>query len=198
LVALIIRVGVFGQAAPASAQPPSSTLPPSPAQTLPPSPAQTLPPSPAQTLPPSPAQTLPPSPAQTLPAFNFVLPDGRAFTNKDLPQGKPVFFVLFDPTCPHCQRAVRSIDEQSGAFSKATVCLVSMDTWDKINLFVADYAPHLKGMGNVRVMRDPQYLFIGRFKPRKFPAMELFAADGRLLDYEDNAETVFRFVRILK
>lgn len=139
-----------------------------------------------------------PAPAQTLPAFSFMLPDGRAFTNRDLPAGKSVFFVLFDPTCPHCQRAVRSMDEQPAAFSKATVCLVSMDRWDKINMFVAGYAPHLRGMTNVRVMRDPQYQFIGRFKPRKFPAMELFAADGKLLDYEDNAETVFRIVRMLK
>jgi thiol-disulfide isomerase/thioredoxin len=138
------------------------------------------------------------SPAQTLPSFSFVLRDGRAFTNKDLPAGKPVFFVLFDPTCPHCQRAVRSMDDQAKAFNKATVCLVSMDSWDKMDMFVASNGPHLKGMANVRVMRDPQYMFIGRFKPRKFPAMELFAADGKLLDYEDNAETVFRIVRMLK
>jgi peroxiredoxin len=145
-----------------------------------------------------PALAQPPAPAQTLPAFSFVLADGRPFTNTDLPAGKPVFFVLFDPTCPHCQRAVRSMDEQAAAFNKATVCLVSMDPWDKINLFVSGYAPHLKGMANVRVMQDPKYMFIGRFKPRKFPAMELFGADGKLLDYEDNPETVFRIVKMLR
>ena len=137
------------------------------------------------------------SPAQVLPAFSFVLRDQRIFTNKDLPAGKPLLFVLFDADCPHCQRAVRSIDEQRAAFAKVEIVLVSMDGWDKIDRFVAGFAPHLKELGNARVVRDPQYQFIGRFKPRKFPGMFLFGADGKLIEYEDNEGTVFRFVRVL-
>src|ERR1700722_6762062 len=100
--------------------------------------------------------------AQELPAFRFSRRDQRAFTERDLPAGRPLFFVLFDADCPHCQRAVRSIDEQRAGFAKAAIILVSMDGWDKIERFVASYAPPLKAV----VLRDERYQFIGRFKPR--------------------------------
>ncbi len=47
--------------------------------------------------------------AQVLPDFTFHRVDGKAFGRRDLSMGKPVLFVLFDPTCPHCQRTVRHI-----------------------------------------------------------------------------------------
>jgi len=141
----------------------------------------------------APAQT----PAQTLPDFTFFRPDQRPFTGKDLPKGRKLFFVLFDTECPHCQRTLKSIDQQRASFDKASVFLVSMDPWDKIGLFMRTYAPHLKGQHNVSILRDQQYQFIGKFKPRKFPAMLLYSQDRSLLEYEDNDETVFRFVRLL-
>jgi hypothetical protein len=141
----------------------------------------------------APAQT----PAQTLPDFTFFRPDERPFTGKDLPKGRKMFFVLFDTECPHCQRALKSIDQQRASFNKAAVFLVSMDPWEKIRLFMRTYAPHLEGQHNVSILRDKQYQFIGKFKPRKFPGMLLYSQDRNLLEYEDNAETVFRFIRLL-
>jgi peroxiredoxin len=135
--------------------------------------------------------------AQVLPDFTFYRADGHAFGRRDVPVGKPVLFVLFDPTCPHCQRAVRHIGEQYAAFRKAEICLVSMENWAAINEFVATYAGALKGRPNVVVLRDSAGEFIGRFKPMKFPAMMLFSRDGRLVDYEDNENTVFRLVKMM-
>jgi AhpC/TSA family len=135
--------------------------------------------------------------AQVMPDFTFYRADGHAFGRKDVAAGKPVLFVLFDPTCPHCQRAVRHIGEQYAAFSKAEICLVSMEGWAAINGFVAAYGGALKGRPNVVVLRDVAGEFIGRFKPMKFPAMMLFSRDGRLVDYEDNENAVFRLVKMM-
>jgi len=134
---------------------------------------------------------------QVLPDFTFYRADGHTFGRKDLVVGKPVLFVLFDPTCPHCQRAVRHIGEQYASFSKAEICLVSMENWTAINGFVATYAGALKGRPNVVVLRDVAGEFIGRFKPMKFPAMMLFSREGRLVDYEDNENTVFRLIKMM-
>jgi hypothetical protein len=49
----------------------------------------------------------------------------------------------------------------------------------------------------VVVLRDSVGEFIGKFKPMKFPAMMLFSRDGRLVDYEDNENTVFRLVKLM-
>jgi hypothetical protein len=72
-----------------------------------------------------------------------------------------------------------------------------MENWTAINGFVATYGGALKGRPNVVVLRDVAGEFIGRFKPRKFPAMMLFSRDGRLVDYEDNENTVFRLVKLM-
>jgi hypothetical protein len=135
--------------------------------------------------------------AQVLPDFTFYRADGQAFGRKDVVAGKPVLFVLFDPTCPHCQRAVRHIGEQYASFSKAEICLVSMEKWTAINGFVTTYGGALRGRPNVVVLRDSVGEFIGKFKPMKFPAMMLFSRDGRLVDYEDNENTVFRLVKLM-
>ncbi len=135
--------------------------------------------------------------AQVLPEFTFYRADGQTFNRRDLPAGKAVLFVLFDPTCPHCQQAVKHIGEQYKAFGKAEICLVSMENWAAIDGFVAAYAGALKGRPNVVVLRDVAGEFIGRFKPVKFPAMMLFSLERKLVDYEDNENTVFRLAKLM-
>ena len=136
-------------------------------------------------------------PAQTLPDFEFSRLDKTAFTNKDLPNGKILFFVFFDSDCEHCQRAVKHIDEQYKSFQKTAVYLISVDDHDKINRFMNTYAPHLKAQKNVVLLRDNLNQFIAKFKPYKYPAMFLYSTDKKLVDYEDNEETVFRFVNAI-
>lgn len=137
-------------------------------------------------------------PAQELPEFVFHRLDGKAFTNQELPPGKRTFFVFFDSDCDHCQRAVKSIDQQYRSFQNTPVYLISMDDHDKINRFVYTYAPHLKDQKNVVLLRDDQNQFITRFSPYKYPAMMLYSADKKLLDYQDNEATVFRIVHTLQ
>jgi peroxiredoxin len=136
-------------------------------------------------------------PAQTLPDFTFYRLDKSPFTNRDLPQGKMSFFIFFDSDCDHCQRAVRNIDQQYKSFQNTVTCLISVDDHDKINRFVNTYAQHLKNQKNVVLLQDSLNQFIARFKPYKYPSMFLYSADKKLIDYEDNEETVFRIVNTI-
>lgn len=137
-------------------------------------------------------------PAQTMPDFTFHRLDGGAFSNRELPSGKKTFFVFFDPDCNHCQRAVKNIDQQYRGFQNTLVCLVSAEDRDKMSHFMNTYAPHLKGQKQVLLLQDERSRFITLFKPYKYPAMFLYAPDRRLLDYEDNEETVFRIIHTIQ
>ena len=136
-------------------------------------------------------------PAQTIPDFSFSGPGKYPFTNKDLAQGKPLFFLFVDPGCEHCQRAVHAIGEHFAAFRNAALYVISLETREQLSLFMDKYGRAMKGWKNVLLLQDNLNQFIVRFKPRRYPAMLLYSPKGQLIDYEDNAESVFRFVKPL-
>lgn len=143
-----------------------------------------------QALPPA-----PPAPAKVLPAFRFERRDHRLLVNADLPKGKLLFFVFFDPDCEHCQRTVRRMDEQYASFHAVAVYFVSMASQDKIDGFAATYAPRLFAQKNVLFLRDPGAGYMLGFHPTRFPSLFLYSQGNKLLDYEDNEETLFRIER---
>jgi hypothetical protein len=137
------------------------------------------------------------TPAQTVPEFSFSRMDNTPFTHKDLPKGKILCFIFFDPDCDHCQHAIKNIEKQFAHFQKTAVYLVSVADKDKIDYFLSSFAPSLKKQKNVWLLRDPESQFLSTFKPIRYPGMFLYGADGKLLDYEDNAESVFRLVNAI-
>ena len=59
------------------------------------------------------------------------------------------------------------------------------------------YGSKLKGQKNVTLLQDKLQQFIVRFNPMRYPSMFLYSAGRKLLDYEDNPESVFRLVNTL-
>ena len=135
-----------------------------------------------------------PPPAATIPAFRFARHHGEPVTNTDLPPRKPVLFVFFDPDCDHCKRAVGHMDSEVADWRAAAVYFVSMESQEKIDRFVATYAPHLAAQRNVVFLRDAGGYMLG-FHPVRFPSLFLYSPEHKLLDYEDNEETLFRIKR---
>ena len=133
-------------------------------------------------------------PTAILPEFQFSRLDQSAFTNKELPQGKTLFFVFFDPGCEHCQRTIKYIDKHCPLLNKTCMYLVSMDKTEKIAQFIATYGAHLRGRKNVLILQDRLYQFITKFKPKKYPSMFLYSAKKKLLDYSDDETKVPRFI----
>ena len=133
-----------------------------------------------------------PAPAMTIPAFRFARHDGRLVSNGDLPARKLVLFVFFDPDCDHCKRAVQHMELARGDYSAAAVYFVSMENQEKIDRFVSKYASRLAAQRNVLFLRDPGGGYMLGFHPIRFPSLFLYSPDHKLLDYEDNEETLFR------
>jgi peroxiredoxin len=143
------------------------------------------------------AQIIGKPPAQTIPQFQFFRLDNTSFTDKDVPKGKMVFFMFFDPDCDHCQHAIKSIGDQFQSFKNVPVFLISIDDQNKINHFLDTYGSKVKGQKNVTILQDKLQQFITKFNPVRYPSMFLYAADKKLIDYEDNPESIFRFVNAI-
>ena len=141
------------------------------------------------------ASTKAQTPAATIPEFKFFRLNQTPFVNKDLAKGKMIFFVFFDPGCDHCQRTVTHINKNYQSFKNANLYFISMDKINNINSFMSTYAPQIKIQKNVVILQDNLYQFISKFKPKRYPAMFLYSAQKKLLDYDDNEENVDRFVK---
>jgi peroxiredoxin len=137
------------------------------------------------------------SPAQTIPHFQFFRFDNKPFTDQDLPKGKTVFIMFFDSDCDHCQHAIKSIGDNFQSFKKTSIFLISIDDQDKINHFMETYGSKLKGQKNVTILQDKLQQFITKFNPVRYPSMFIYSPEKKLLDYEDNPESVFRLVNTI-
>jgi peroxiredoxin len=136
-------------------------------------------------------------PAQTIPHFQFFKLDNTSFTDNDLPKGKIIFFMFLDPDCDHCQHAIKSIGEQYQAFKKTTIFLISIYDKNKMNHFMDTYGGKLKVQKNVTILQDKLQQFIAKFNPERYPSMFLYSPEKKLLNYEDNPESVFRLVNAI-
>jgi thiol-disulfide isomerase/thioredoxin len=134
----------------------------------------------------------PPSPAKMIPEFRWERHDHRFLANADLPKGKLILIVFFDPDCEHCRHTVQRMDQQYASFSGAAVYFVSMASQDKIDWFAAAYAPRLFAQKNVVFLRDSNGGYMLGFHPTRYPSLFLYSPGNKLLDYEDSEETLFR------
>jgi len=133
-------------------------------------------------------------PSQLIPHFQFFQFNNTPFTDNDLPKGKITLIMFIDPDCDHCQHAISTIGKQYSSFKKINIFLISVYGFDKINEFMTTFGSKLKGKKNVIILQDKLQQFISKFHPLRYPAMFLYSSEKKLIDYEDNPESVFRLV----
>jgi len=132
-----------------------------------------------------------------LPQFTFFKLDGKAFSNKDLKQGKKNLFILFDCTCEHCQRELKLLNTNYAQFQNANIYLITLDEAYIIPQFFNSYAKGLNTKPNVTVLQDKNHMFIPAFLPSMYPAMYLFSPGNKLLAYNAGDGGVKKLLKVI-
>jgi len=130
-------------------------------------------------------QAPPAAPASTIPDFTFyVLKSGIRFNKEDLKRDGNIIFILFDPSCSHCQHEARDLGEHYDRIKHTNIYFVSMNDPALMSTFFETFAKPLVDKDNITVLYDRNADFINNFHiPSQYPATYVYGADGQLKEH---------------
>ena len=134
-------------------------------------------------------------PAETIPDFTFYRLDKSSFTTKDIEKGKLLFFVFFDSECEHCRHAISYISKHVSGLKKTALYLLSLDEPEKIMGFINANGKSLVYKRDILFLQDIKNEFISKFKPKKYPSMFLYAANKKLIMYDNDEQKLSQFLK---
>lgn len=129
-----------------------------------------------------------------LPAFTVTKLDGTTFTQNNVAQGKYALFVYFNPSCPHCQNAFKTLNEKIAELpTNVMIYPVSYRSAEPTHKFMERYAPQFSVLDKVTYLIDNKETFGAAFNVQRFPSMYLFSPEGKLIYFEEDASKVMEF-----
>lgn len=129
-----------------------------------------------------------------LPVFSVIKLDGTSFTQKEVVPGKYALFVYFNPSCPHCQSAFKTLDAKIAELpANVVIYPVSFKGEAPTRKFMERYTPQLSKLDNVIYLIDNKETFGAAYNVQRFPSMYLFSPDGKLVYFEEDAAKVMNF-----
>jgi hypothetical protein len=138
------------------------------------------------------------TPAKKIPAFDFLKLDNTSFKKDDLDSSKKVLFIYFDATCSHCQIVINEFNNRLEELKDIQVVLVTLDVVKAIDYFMDNFAPDLKKLKNVIILRDTDYQFIHRFQPKRYPGVFLYADNQELIIYTHDDKQIDKVFSSIK
>ena len=124
-------------------------------------------------------------PAPSIPDFTFYqLESGIRFNKEDLATSGNITFILFDPSCSHCQREAADLGGQYDRIKNDNIYFVSMNDPALMSTFLDTFAKPLVGKDNITLLYDRNADFINYFHlPSQYPATYVYGADGQLKEH---------------
>jgi peroxiredoxin len=136
-------------------------------------------------------------PAETIPNFTFFKLDNTPYTDKDLPNGREIFFVFFDVTCDHCQQTIKILSAHINEFQGISIYLVTLDSKTKLSSFFNEFGKNLPAQKNVLILQDLRNMFIRQFGPSKYPSVFLYSSSKKLILYSDEDQYLEKFLKLI-
>lgn len=142
------------------------------------------------------ATTTQQKPASSIPPFTFYkVKSGMAFTNDDIPKGKNSAFILYDPSCGHCQIEAAALGKNYNKVKNVNILFISMNDPALQASFLETFAKELVGKPNVQVLYDRNQDFIQKFHvPSMFPANYVYGKDTKLKTWWDGDRDINKVI----
>ena len=102
------------------------------------------------------------------PPVKILLPDSSSYyTKEDLPKKKPVWLMMFNPTCSHCQHETEELVKNIDKFKDIEIVMATSMNFDSMMAFRERY--HLADFKNIVVGQDVNYFLFSYFQAHNLP-----------------------------
>jgi hypothetical protein len=134
---------------------------------------------------------------QQLPVFKVLsLDSSRILRSQDIPEGQPLVFFLFDPTCSHCQKMTAGILGHESMLKKVRFYFISDSDPKEVDTFFRNH--RLIALNNVFVGLDYQYSFFNAFTPSTIPYVAIYSPKkslSRIFNGEANIDSLIHYTQ---
>ena len=120
--------------------------------------------------------------AQTrkIPPFSMMQGNGKVFKAQQLPMGKPVIIIYFDPDCDHCEKTTKELLGKMDEFKNASIAMVTFLPVNKVIEFEKKYA--LEKYPNIFVGTEGSTSFLKNYyKLTIMPYIALYTKNGDMV-----------------
>jgi thioredoxin-related protein len=115
--------------------------------------------------------------SQTIPPFKMALSNNKIFNAIDLPKGKPLVLIYFDPDCDHCQKLMTELFKKIKSFKKAEMVLITFKPVTEVAAFEKKYTT--SKYANMRVGTEGTLFYLRNYyKLVKMPFTALYDRKG--------------------
>lgn len=118
----------------------------------------------------------------SLPAFNILEMDSTTiFNTYNIPKGKPVAIVFFDPECKHCKRTMKRLTSSMDSVKNVSFYFVTPHHYmGNVKKFYEEH--HLGDYKNVQVVgRDYEFFFFSYYGTKYLPDIVIYDANKKLV-----------------
>lgn len=137
-----------------------------------------------------------------IPAFNIMLLDSSTiFNTYNIPKGRPVAIMFFDPDCSHCRTFTEALTRGMDSLKNVRFYMVTFNhNMEQLRDFYKKY--ELEKYKNIEVVgRDYEFFFMSYYGAQTLPIVVLYDADKKLatlLDNVKNASQIYQWTSKLK
>lgn len=112
--------------------------------------------------------------------FSITLASGQYFNATQLPKGKPVLLIYFDPECDHCHTLMNAFFKRPADFSTAEVLMVTFKPLPEVQAFAQAYQTHK--FSNIKVGTEGTTYFLrNAYRIQNLPFVVLYNKTGKLI-----------------
>lgn len=132
-----------------------------------------------------------------LPPIQILLSDSSTmYTKAQIPNGKPVLFMIFSPDCSHCQHETEELIAHMDELKDIQIVMITYHPLYVMKDFITTYG--LSKYPNIVVGKDVYYITTTFFDIHNIPYLAMYNKKGKLIEGFEGSLPIPKVIEILK